>query len=326
MSINFANPLFFLLLAFLIPMVLFYRKQNPSIVFSSLVTLKKQKKTFSSYLVHLPFFFKLLAFIFMVIALSRPQTGRTKTERKTEGLDMMLVVDTSGSMQALDFKIDGERRDRLYVIKKVVTDFIEKRLDDRLGMIVFGTHAYAQAPLTLDHDILKEYLDGATIGMAGESTAIGDALGLAISSLKDIKSKNKIIVLLTDGANTAGKLDPLQVMGAAKELKIKIYSIGVGSSGYVPVPGPFGLQKVKFELDETLLKKMAKETGGVYFRAKSTEGLVDVYKTIDSLEKTEVKIASYHNYDEKFMSFLWVSFYCLIIFSLLSASRFRRVP
>lgn len=326
MLTNFANPLFLLLLIFLVPMFIFYRKKELSITYSSIKTLKRQKRSPMTYLVHLPFLFKILTFIFLVIALARPQAGRTKTERKSEGLDMMLVLDTSGSMKALDLKIDGQRKDRLFVIKKVVKDFIEKRFDDRLGMIVFGTHAYAQAPLTLDHDILKEYLEGTTIGVAGEATAIGDALGLALNSLKDIKSKNKIIVLLTDGENTAGELDPLQIANLAKEIGIKIYTIGVGSSGYVPFPGPFGVQKVKMDLDEPLLKKIASETGGLYFRAQNTEGLIKVYKTIDKLEKTEVKLTSYHNYEEKYASFLWLGFICFMTHIVLLASRFRRVP
>lgn len=326
MTFGFANPLFFLLLLFLVPMFFFYLRKGPRLVFSSIRSLKKQKRSFLSYGVHLPFFFQALAFVFFVIALARPQTGRTKTERKTEGLDMMLVVDTSGSMKAMDFQIDGKRRDRLYVIKRVLGDFIDKRADDRLGMIVFGSQAYAQAPLTLDHGILRQYLEGTEIGMAGEATAIGDALGLAINGLKEIKSKNKIVVLLTDGDNTAGKLDPLQMLGVAKELGIKIYTVGVGSTGYVPFPGPFGLQQVKLDLNEGLLKKMAESTGGLYFKASDTEGLKDVYQKIDSLEKTEVKIASYHNYDEKYASFLWFGFFALVAYVFLSASPLRKVP
>lgn len=327
MLTKFADPSFFFLLLFLFPMFFFHLKKRVSFRYSSLHLVKKNGRSVFYYLSHLPFLFKVLAFCFFVIALARPQIGRTKTERKTEGLDMMLVVDTSGSMKALDFKLDGKRQDRLFVLKSVLSEFIDARPDDRLGMIVFGTHAYAQAPLTLDHDILKEYLKGAEIGMAGEATAIGDALGLALSSLNSVKSKNKIIILLTDGANTEGKLDPLQVAQAAKEIGIRVYTIAVGSeSGVVPFPGPFGVQQVRLEVDEKLLKEVASLTGGQYFRAGDTEALERVYKTIDSLEKTEVKVASYHNYEERFSVFLWIGFYCFLIHLILLASRLRRIP
>lgn len=326
MPISFANPWFFLLLLFLIPMFFYYRRTKVSIGYSSVEHFVKVKKASSSYLIHLSFLLKVLVFILLVIAIARPQIGRTKTERKTEGLDMMLVIDTSGSMKAVDLKIQGKRRDRLYVIKSVVSDFIEKRTDDRLGMVVFGTHAYAQSPLTLDHDVLRQYLDAVEIGMAGEATAIGDAIGLAINSIKDLKSKNKVIILLTDGANTAGKIDPIQVTGAAKELGIKIYTVGVGSDGLVPVPTPFGLQNVRMKLDEDLLRKMAQETGGQYFKAQDTGTLVKVYETIDKLEKSEVKVTSYHNYEEQYAAFLWWGFYLLMAELLVSASRFRRIP
>ena len=163
--------------------------------------------------------------------------------------------------------------------------------------------------------------------MAGEATAIGDALGLALSSLNNVKSKNKIIILLTDGANTEGKLDPLQVASAAKEIGIKVYTIAVGSeSGAVPFPGPFGVQQVRLEVDEKLLKEVASLTGGQYFRAGDTEALERVYKTIDALEKTEVKVASYHNYEERFSVFLWIGFYCFLAQLILLASRLRRIP
>lgn len=327
MITNFAHPAFFFLLIFLFPMIFFYRKKRVSFRYSSLKLVKQGQKSVTAYLSHLPFLFKVFAFVFFVIALARPQTGRTKTERKTEGLDMMLVVDTSGSMKALDFKLQGKRRDRLFVLKSVLSNFIDARPDDRLGMVVFGTHAYAQAPLTLDHDILKEYLEGAEIGMAGEATAIGDAMGLALSSLRTVKSKSRIIVLLTDGANTEGKLDPLQVARAAKETGVKVYTVGVGSdSGLVPFPGAFGIQQVRLELDEKLLKEVASMTGGQYFRAGDTEALEKVYKTIDALEKTEVKVASYHNYEERYASFLWLGLYCFLAYGILMASRLRRVP
>lgn len=323
---SFGSPYYFFLFL-LIPIFLwFYRRDKVSLSYSSLKVLKKQKKALSAYFIHLPFVLLILSFVFLVLALARPQVGRTKTERKTEGLDMMLAIDTSESMRALDLKIKGRRVDRLTVIKDVVSRFIDKRMDDRIGMLVFGTHAYAQAPVTLDHDILKEYLEGSEIGMAGQATAIGDALGLAINALKEVKSKNKLIILLTDGENTAGSLDPLQMTSLAKDLGMKIYTIGVGSTGRVPVKTRFGIQHFEMHLDEPLLKRIASETGARYFRAQDTESLVKIYDTIDQLEKTELKVTSYHNYEERYGLFLWVSFVFLLLQTLLSATRFRRVP
>ena len=323
---SFGSPYYFFLFL-LVPVFLwFYRRDKVSLSYSSLKVLKKQKKAFSTYFIHLPFVLLILSFVFLVLALARPQVGRTKTERKTEGLDMMLAIDTSESMRALDLKIKGKRVDRLTVIKDVVSRFIDKRMDDRIGMLVFGTHAYAQAPVTLDHDILKEYLEGSEIGMAGQATAIGDALGLAINALKEVKSKNKLIILLTDGENTAGSLDPLQMTSLAKDLRMKIYTIGVGSTGRVPIKTRFGIQHVEMHLDEPLLKRIASETGARYFRAQDTESLVKIYGTIDQLEKTELKVTSYHNYEERYVLFLWVSFISLLLYTLLSATRFRRVP
>ena len=193
------------------------------------------------------------------MVLARPQLGRVKGERKTEGLDMILVLDTSESMRALDMKLRGSYVDRLSVIKSVVADFIEKRFDDRLGLVIFGEQAYAQSPLTLDHDVLKTHLDGVSIGMAGRSTSIGDALGVAINAIKDVKAKNKIIILLTDGENTSGKHDPLQMTAVAKAIGAKIYTIGVGSTGRVRFPSNFGLRMVHMRLDEALLKKWLKK-------------------------------------------------------------------
>ena len=171
---------------------------------------------------------------------------------------MILVLDTSESMRALDMKLRGRYVDRLTVIKSVVADFIEKRFDDRLGLVIFGEQAYAQSPLTLDHDVLKTHLDGVSIGMAGRSTSIGDALGVAINAIKDVKAKNKIIILLTDGENTSGKHDPTDD-SCGQTIGAKIYTIGVGSTGRVRFPSNFSLRMVHMRLDETLLKKWLKK-------------------------------------------------------------------
>ena len=238
----------------------------------------------------------------------------------------MLVLDTSISMRAMDFTIKGKRRDRLYVVKQVVGEFITKRYDDRIGMVVFGTHAFAQSPLTLDHDVLLTYLSGVEIGMAGEATALGDALGVAINRIKDLQTKDKVIIMLTDGENTAGKLDPIEVAKIAKVLGVRIYTIGVGSDGLVPVPSPFGYQQAQVSLDEKTLREISKITEGQYFRASSTEALLKVYNTIDTLEKTEKEIEVFRNYEERYSLFLWPGLFFLVLELLMGMTRFRRVP
>ncbi|MBI2603568.1 MAG: VWA domain-containing protein [Deltaproteobacteria bacterium] len=324
---SFAQPLYLLLLLFLILGIFHYiKKRQQAIVFPTLKRVSKVSRSRWVWLRHTPFILRCLAFTLLVLAMARPQAGRSHAKQRTEGIDIMLVVDTSGSMKALDFVLEGKRRDRLYVVSKVLTDFINKRHDDRMGMIIFGTHAYAQVPLTLDHDVLQRYVESMEIGMAGESTAIGDAIGVAANRLKDIPAKSKVIILLTDGENTAGKLDPREAAQAAKVLGIKIYAIGVGSKGLVPMPTAFGLQNVRMNLDEGLLKEISTNTDGQYFLASDTEKLFEIYGTIDKLEKTKVETEVFRNYEEKFAVFVWPALCLLLLEFLLRVTRFRRLP
>ena len=307
-------------------MFFFYQKRRKAIKYPSIQIFRSLKPAKWLWLRHLNFLCRLLALSFFILALARPQSGRDQYKHKTEGLDIMLVIDTSGSMKALDFILEGKRRDRLYIVKQVVSDFVSKRLDDRIGIVVFGTNAFAQAPLTLEHDVLLRYIEGMEIGMAGEATAIGDALGVAVNRIKDISSKNKVIVMLTDGENTAGKLDPKEVAKVAQALGVRVYTIGVGSRGFVPTPTSFGYQKEKVDLDESLLQEIANMTGGRYFKASDTKTLIDVYDTIDKLEKTEKEIEVYRNYQERYSFFLWPGLILLLIELLMSITRFRRIP
>lgn len=325
--ISFAQPLWFLLLLLLVPMYLSYRRYKPAFIYSTLQNVDRNVKRNSSVMLsHLGFVLRCLALICFVFALARPQDGRSHHKQRTEGLDIMLVVDTSESMKALDFVIDGGRKDRLHVAKKVMSDFIDTRTDDRIGLTVFGTHAFAYVPLTLDHDVLQRYLSEVEIGLAGKATAIGDAIGVSVYRLKDIKSKSKVAILLTDGDNSSGKVDPAKAAEAAKTLGVKLYTIGIGSSGYVPFPTPMGYQKVKFELNEELLESLATKTGGRYFKASSTEALQKIYQTIDQLEKSEVEVKMYHRYEEKFAGFVWAGLLFLLLELMFNMSKFRRIP
>ncbi len=282
--------------------------------------------THGSLLHRLPFFLRVLSVVMLSLALARPQSGRSQSKRRTEGVDIMLVADTSGSMNALDFVIEGKRTNRLSVVEKAMEDFVQARTDDRIGLVVFGTYAYALSPLTLDHDVILELIDNMKVGMAGEETAIGDAIGVATNRLKDITSKSKIIILLTDGENDAGKLDPREAAEAAKAMGIKIYTVGVGSEGDVPIQTPYGYQRVRLPIDEKLLKEIADMTGARYFRATDTDALFDIYHTIDSLEKTSTEVEVFYNYDEHFMYLVWPVLMLLFMEILLRTTRLRRLP
>jgi len=264
------------------------------------------------------------------MALARPQEGYKRTEILSMGVDIMLALDTSGSMQALDF-IKNEKRDtRLAMVKDVVSKFIDNRTNDRMGMVVFGSEAYTQCPLTLDQNVLQSFLSKLDIGMAGDSTAIGSAVGIAVKRLKDLKSDSKLIILLTDGRNNAGNLAPLQAAQTAKTFGIKIHTIGVGTRGRAPflVNSIFGQRYVyqEVDIDEGTLKEISKITGGQYFRATDLESLKSIYKQIDQMEKSDVKVFDHSDYTELFHYFLIPAILLLFLEIILSNSLLRRIP
>jgi Ca-activated chloride channel family protein len=314
-----------------IPLLIWrYRRQTPAgrVGFSTaeLLAAGAQK----SWKHHSFFILRLLALAALIVATARPQSGQTKVKRSSEGLDIVLAVDTSGSMKAMDFEIDGQQRNRLFVVKQVIEEFVRKRLHDRIGLVVFGTEAFTQAPLTLDHDVLTRFLQSVKIGMAGENTAIGNAIATAVKRLKDIEAKNKIIILLTDGENTAGSIEPLQATEAAKTLGVRIYTVGVGSHDPVPFPVQTWFRTVyekrRLKLDEELLTKIAETTGGRYFLASDTQELQKIYNTIDQLEKTEIEVQEFRNMDELGHWFLAGGLVLLMGEFLLGLTSWRRIP
>ncbi|MEZ4741851.1 MAG: VWA domain-containing protein [Bdellovibrionota bacterium] len=328
MNFEFAEPLWLLALLLLVPMFYRYlrRKSSSAVLYPNLKIFAHLRRSKWVFLRHLPFLCRVLSVVFIVLAMARPQAGRGEVKRKSDGLDIMLAVDTSGSMRALDFQINGKRYNRLEVVKAVMANFINRRFDDRIGMVVFGDHAFAQAPLTLDHTVLLRFLEGVEIGMAGESTAVGDAIAVATNRMKDLKAKSKIVILLTDGSNTAGRTRPVDVAKAAKAVGVKIYTIGVGSNGPVLFPTKFGYQRQVFKIDEESLQEVAKITGGKYFRAVDTNELMEIYDTIDTLEKTELAVPIFQIYDEKFAIFLWPGLFFVLFEALLGMTRLRRLP
>ncbi len=331
-TIRFEDPwlLFFLVI---VPLLLFYQWKGigrSRVRFSSLSILKQLRPSTSLLMHYVLFLLRCLSLTMLIIALARPQSGTKASEVLTEGIDIMLCLDTSGSMQALDFKWKNERHNRLEVVKKVVSDFIKGRTNDRIGMVVFGEEAFTQCPLTLDYGVLLNFLEQVEIGMAGDSTAVGSALATCVNRLKERKSKSKVIILLTDGRNNAGSINPQTAAEIAKTFDIKVYTVGVGTEGEVPflVDTIFGKKYMyqRVDLDEETLKEIAAITGGSYFKATNTETLEEIYKKIDQLEKTKVEVKEYMEYEELFGWFLLAGLLCILLEVILRNTRFRKIP
>ena len=306
------------------------KKQQATINYSTIGTLQSIRTAQVDFFSALPLILRILSVMLLILALARPQEGHKSQEILSVGVDIMLALDTSGSMQALDF-IKNEKRDtRLAMVKDVVSKFIENRPNDRIGMVVFGSEAYTQCPLTLDQGILQSFLSKLDIGMAGDSTAIGSAVGIAVKRLKDLESDSKVIILLTDGRNNAGSLPPVQAAQTAKAFGIKIHTIGVGTHGKAPflVNSIFGQRYVyqEVDIDENTLKEISKLTGGQYFRATDLESLKSIYKQIDQMEKSEVKVLDHSEYTELFHYFLIPGILLLLSEIILSNTVLRRIP
>jgi Ca-activated chloride channel homolog len=319
MSFHFAYPLLMCVLLGLIFAWLFFEfKRKPSsAVFSTASTLKKLMGGGEKIKARMPLILIAASMILLALAAGRPQLYNAVHETISPGVDLILCLDTSGSMRAMDFTIDNQPAMRLTAVKKVVSDFIKKREHDRLGLVVFGAEAYTQAPLTMDKGLLLQLVDGMQIGMAGDSTSLGDAIAISSKRLKDLNAPTKIIILLTDGQSNTGKITPAQAAEAAKALGIKIYAIGVGSHGPAPfmVDSLFGKRMVyqNVDLDEDTLRDIAKTTDGRYFPASDTKGLEEIYNIIDKAEKRDVKIKEFFNYKELY---LWLLIPALVLMLL----------
>jgi Ca-activated chloride channel family protein len=275
-------------------------------------------------------FLKVLGLSLMIMALARPQAGEKKIKVMTEGVNIVLALDLSESMSALDFKRDDKIVNRLEAVKKVVDAFILNRQGDRIGMVVFGSHAFTQLPLTRDYNTISFMLSHLTIGAAGPSTAIGDAVGIALKRLADVKAKSNIIILLTDGKSNAGSLSWQDAADLAKAREVKIYTVGVGSKGKAPflVNGLFGQQYVyrQVDVDWQALETIAETTGGQFFRAGDTDGLKQVYKTIDAMEKTTVEVDKWVDFQEMFARVLVAGLVFYLGALILSRTWLLRIP
>ncbi|MBI4548873.1 MAG: VWA domain-containing protein [Ignavibacteriae bacterium] len=326
---TFANPEFLFLL-FLVPaMIIWYwRKQPKQFVELQVSTTKvfyTVPRSWRQRLRHFLFVLRLLALVLLTIALARPQSTSQGENVTTEGIDIVLTTDISGSMLAEDF-----RPNRIEAAKKVAIEFIDGRPNDRIGLVVFAGESFTQCPLTIDHGVVKNLLKEVKSGMIEDGTAIGMGLATAVSRIKDSQAKSRVIILLTDGVNNRGSIDPLTAAQIAQTLGIRVYTIGVGTIGMAPYPvqTPFGTQyqNVPAEIDEALLQKIADQTGAKYFRATDNRTLKTIYNEIDRLEKTKIEVTQFRRYKEEFYQAAMVAGAFLLLEVLLSQTVFRKIP
>ena len=332
MMFRFAFPTVLVLLPVVAAWLFWILRRKPvGLTYSMTSKLAEMAGGSSQIRARIPFFLRSGCLILLVLAAAGPQIFNVSREIQSPGVDIMLALDTSGSMRALDFRLNGEPVTRLAAVKWVVGEFIKKRETDRIGLVVFGEEAFTQSPLTMDKGLLLELVDKMEIGMAGDRTALGSALAIGAKRLKNLKAKSRILILLTDGRHNAGDMTPGQAAEAVRSLGgIKIYTIGVGGKGPAPfeVKTPFGSRIVhqRVDLDEATLKKIAAIGGGKYFRASDSKGLLEIYELIDREEKTEVKIKEFFHFRELYPYFLVPALFLLGIEILLKTTFLRVIP
>jgi Ca-activated chloride channel homolog len=331
---KFATP-WLLLFLLVLPVWLWWEhrtSQRGGLKFSSVATAKSLSSFWSALGPSILLLLRGATLVLFIAALARPQLGRSESKVRTEGIDIVLVLDISGSMEAMDYEKAGQRESRIDAVKDVVREFIRSRPNDRIGMVVFGTHAYVASPLTLDHDWLDRNLDRVRIGLVEGNTAIGAGIGTGVNRLRDTKAKSKVIVLLTDGGENIRNPPALEAAKAAKEFNVRVYTIGAGSKGVAPMPvydnagNLMGYQPIQADLDEDLLKQIASATGGQYFRAADTASLKKTYAQIDAMEKQKVETVAYEEWQELFPWFLGPGLGCLLLAVTLEHTRLRRLP
>ena len=326
---RFAYPQVFFVLLLLPPAVYLVvrSRRNRSVAYSSLDLLLAAGLEASAWKRHGKLVLRVMLLALLVAGIARPQTGQSEYKTHTEGIDIMLVLDTSGSMQAQDFK----PKNRLHVAKEVVKEFVSRRENDRIGLVAFAAQAITQCPLTLDYPVLSKLIDGVDIGMLEDGTAIGVALATACNRLKKSEAKSRIVVLLTDGQNNTGMIDPTTAAKVAESLGIKVYTIGVGTKGRAPMPVDdpiFGRRMVAVEvdLDEETLTKIAEITNGHYFRATDREELIKIYEQIDALETTRIESEAFTNYTDRFSWFILPGLGLLLLELVLGQAYLREIP
>jgi Ca-activated chloride channel family protein len=273
----------------------------------------------------------IVAAALMIVGLARPQRTHSRTEVTANGIDIVLGLDISGSMQALDFIVDNYRVNRIAVVKSVVSRFIDERPDDRIGLIAFAAAPYIVSPLTLDHDWLQQNLERVNTGIGDDGTAIGSAIAAAVNHLRTTTAKSKVVILLTDGVNNSGKISPLAAAEAARALGVKVYTIGVGVRGKAPIPvrdekGNMHVVMAEVDVDEKTLQAVANETGGQFYRATDTDSLQKIYEQINRFEKSAQTVQKFEHVEELYRWPLFPALGLLAIGMLLQQTIFRRLP
>lgn len=327
--ITFAQPGYLLLLLLLPVLVLIYAKKGSALQSGFLVSTSAPMKSLNSWkttLRHALLVLRLLSLACLIIALARPQRKFEEERKEGEGIDIMLCIDVSGSMMAQDLLPD-----RLEAAKQVAIDFVRRRATDRIGIVIFSGESFTLVPLTTDKQVLQAQLQGIQRGLLEDGTAIGDGLGISIDRLRNSAVKSKVVILLTDGEDQGGRISPLEAKVLAKQYGIRVYSIGVGTKGYAPFPvqtaeGKVVQQMQKVNIDEALLRSIALETGGWYYRAEDTERLKAIYEEIDQLERSRVEVTQVKKAVEKFHPFAWAAALFVIIESVLRFTVFRKFP
>jgi len=331
--VKFADPAW-LFLGLLIPLILwlrYYHRRRPYLSYSSTRDIAALPASWRQRAAPVLPFLYAAALLALCLGAARPQRPLGMKVVRTRAVDIVLVIDTSTSMRAEDMGRHGARLSRLAAAKEVAQDFVARRPYDRIALIAFAAMPYTMSPLTLDHDWLLQRIESLRTGMLEDATAIGDAIGSALNRLRDSKAKSRIVILLTDGVNNAGVLDPRRAAAMARTLGIKVYTVGVGSRGWAPYPVTDAWGNVRYvpqpvEIDEDLLQDIASTTGGLYFRATDFDAMKQAYKEIDRLEKTEIQTKYYTRYEELYPWFLGTGLVFLVLERLLSATVLMRVP
>ena len=327
-NITFAHPWLLLLLT-LIPLlvvwyVLRYRKQHAALQFSNISLFKGLKKSTRQRLYPSLFILRMVALTAAIIAIARPQSMLSRQEMKVEGIDIVMAMDVSGSMLAEDFKPN-----RLEAAKSVASDFIMARQNDRIGLVEFAGEAFTQTPLTIDHMVLQRQLKAIQSGLLKDGTALGDGLATAINRIKDSKAKSKVIIVLTDGVNNQGSVDPQSAAEIAALYNIRLYTIGVGTQGMAPYPfrDPFGrvhYQNIPVEIDEMLLTRMAESTNdGHYYRATNKNSLKQIFDQIDQMEKTKIDVTQYNQTKDEYQIWLIIALGAMLLEFILKMFYFK---
>jgi Ca-activated chloride channel homolog len=328
---RFADPEFLLLLLIIPALTYWYiqrhRRSQASLKYSNLDLVKKAPPSSAKRYRHSLFVLRMLALAMFIIAFARPQSGSKSQEVLTEGIDIMLCMDVSTSMLAEDFQPNN----RLEAAKIVAEDFIKGRANDRIGLVIFAGQSFTQCPLTLDYGILLKFMEQIECGMVEDGTAIGNALANCVNRLRDSKAKSKVVILLTDGQNNRGEIDPITAARVARAYKLRVYTIGAGTRGEAmyPVNDPiWGKRYVRqqVDIDEGLLRQVAQITNGKYFRATDKSSLEKIYKEIGELEKTKIQVKEFTRYDERFIRYAMIGLLLLLAEIVLAHTKFRKIP